>query len=302
MAPELPNHHAQVEINGRALYLSRSEAAKLMGMTPPTMLKACKEESIRTYQAPGSDRWMISATDVERWLRANHLPTDELEAIVLKKQGKAKPLLNVASLNANGLTTREASQLFGVSPRTMATWMDAKLMDSWVLPTSNDRRVSAKSLYIFAQKHGMPVTELEKLYPEIVIAHLGDKEFGDTLDTHLPHQREGQPMVESPQSMIGMGKLMARRMIAAVLINQTGLRNMNRDLRRVVEELNAGFEDTAVPPYVFVGDDKLEAADAERIIELNDLPVAFAVDRNDPENAATRIMDMLHWKPPERHP
>jgi hypothetical protein len=62
-------------------------------------------------------------------------------------------------------TTGDIARLFQVAPRTAGKWIDSGALPGWRIPRGDgrgDRRVLRASVMAFAEKHGIPLDELER--------------------------------------------------------------------------------------------------------------------------------------------
>ena len=69
--------------------------------------------------------------------------------------------MELASIPADDdvLTTGQIAKICGVSPGTVAKWVDAGRLKGWKIPGSGDRRIVCADLKAFLVVHGMPTIE-----------------------------------------------------------------------------------------------------------------------------------------------
>lgn len=66
------------------------------------------------------------------------------------------------------LTTREVAKICGVAPRTVANWIDAKVLRGYCIPGSKDRRIIIRYLREFMQANDMNIEALDQFLLEAI--------------------------------------------------------------------------------------------------------------------------------------
>ncbi len=279
-----------------AVGLTRKEAASVMGFSEVIVRKLAKSGVLPTIAA---DDGRVDALALREMLAARGITTAPLDRMIAEKRGEPKPPIRLQQLDDEQLLTmQKIGDLLGLSQRTVQKRIDSGKISRWYFPEFPDRRATLASVLAFCRSVDFPTENIEEQFPQTSIALLGDASLAHELDAYLPHQREGKPTVEPVSAISDVHELMKKRRLAAVLMSREGQRAMGQDLPAITDALDAPMIDEVIPPYVLVGDDEYDAAEWDGIARRKCLPVALAVDRKDPANAARKIAELLGWELP----